>query len=195
MSTTISPDEQDRDDMRRLAAGEDTALNALMDRHAARVFQFIFRMVGNEDDANDLAQETFARVYRASASYRPGQRFSTWLYTIAGNLARNHHRWRARHPSVSFDAPDETTGGTLGDTLRSPQTGPHEAAVSAEQIEAVRRAVQDLPEDLREALVLCEWEDLPVAEAATALETTVKAVESRLYRARKTLRERLKAWL
>ena len=89
----------------------------------------------------------------------------------------------------------ETTGQSLGDSLPAPEGDPSHAAAASEQAETVRRAVQQLPEDLRDAIVLCEWEDLAVAEAAVILETTPKAVESRLYRARQILRERLKEWL
>src|SRR3982750_2546515 len=94
----------DRADMERLMAGQDTALNDLMGRHSAPVFHFLCRMVGNEDDANDLAQETFARVFRARANFRLNEKFATWLYTIAANLARNHFRWRARHPNISLES-------------------------------------------------------------------------------------------
>ena len=181
--------------MGRLATGQDTALNELMERHATAVFHFLCRMLGNEDDANDLAQETFVRVYRARDSFRSEQRFSAWLFTIAANLARNHLRWRARHPSLSIDAEDEATGQSLSDALPAPDGDPSHAAAASEQADTVRRAVQQLPEDLREVIVLCEWEDLAVAEAAVILETTPKAVESRLYRARQLLRERLKKWL
>jgi RNA polymerase sigma-70 factor (ECF subfamily) len=192
---TTEADALDRADMEQLVAGQGAALNALMERHATGVFHFLCRMLGNEDDANDLAQETFARVYRARDSYRPEQKFSTWLFTIAANLARNQIRWRSRHPNVSLDAESETTEQTLGDTLPANGSSPHEAAEAAERAEAVRSAVQRLPDDLREAIVLCEWEDLSVAEAATVLSTTPKAVESRLCRARNLLRERLKKWL
>jgi RNA polymerase sigma-70 factor (ECF subfamily) len=188
-------DASDRAAMARLASGEDRALNELMERHAPSVFRFLCGMLGNEDDANDLAQETFVRVYRARDRFHPEQRFSAWLFTIAGNLARNHLRWRARHPSFSLDAADEATGQSLGDSLPAPEGDPGHAAAAGEQAETVRRAVQQLPEDLREAIVLCEWEDLTVAEAAVILDTTPKAVESRLYRARQILRERLKKWL
>lgn len=181
--------------MERLVAGHDAALNSLMDRHATTVYQFLVRMLQSEEDASDLAQETFVRVYRARASYRPEQRFSTWLFTIAANLARNQWRWRSRHRNVSLDAESETTEQSLGDTLPAPGPSPHHAVEAAERAAAVRAAVQRLPADLREALVLCEWEDLPVAEAAAILQTTPKAVESRLYRARNLLRTRLKPWL
>lgn len=181
--------------MARLVSGHEAALNDLMERHATAVFRFLYRMLGNEDDANDLAQETFVRVYRARESYQPAQRFSTWLFTIAANLGRNQLRWRSRHPNVSLDAESETTEQTLKDTLPANTASPHQAAETAERAEAVRAAVQALPEDMREAVVLCEWEDLAVAEAAVVLHTTPKAVESRLYRARQLLRERLNRWL
>jgi RNA polymerase sigma-70 factor (ECF subfamily) len=185
----------DRADMERLIAGQDAALNDLMDRHATAVFRFLCRMVGNEDDANDLAQETFARVFRARASFRRGEKFSTWLYTIAANLARNHFRWRARHPNISLSAGTEDPEQSLENILPAKDPAPGEQALAAERAAAVRKEVSRLAEDLREAVVLCEWEERTVAEAATILETTPKAIESRLYRARKQLRERLEGWL
>ncbi|MGA3283656.1 MAG: RNA polymerase sigma factor [Verrucomicrobiota bacterium] len=188
-------DARDRADMERLIAGHDAALNDLMERHATPVFQFLCRMVGNEDDANDLAQETFVRVFRARTSFRTNEKFSAWLYTIAANLARNHFRWRARHPNVSLEAETADSEQTLGSTLPASGPAPNEQALAAERAAAVRAAVGRLPEDLREAIVLCEWEERSVAEAAAILETTPKAVESRLYRARQMLRERLKSWL
>ena len=195
MSITTDADVQDRTDMERLQAGQDAALNDLMARHATPVFHFLYRMVGNEDDANDLAQETFVRVFKSSASYRSGQRFSTWLFTIAANLGRNHFRWRSRHPDISLETENPETEQTLGSTLAASSASPNEAALAGERAAAVRTAVKNLPEDLREAIVLCEWEELSVAEAAVILEATPKAVESRLYRARQILRERLKQWL
>jgi RNA polymerase sigma-70 factor (ECF subfamily) len=188
-------DARDRADMERLAAGQDAALNDLMERHATPVFHFLCRMVGNEDDASDLAQETFVRVFRARASFRTGEKFSTWLFTIAANLARNHFRWRSRHPNVSLETEAGESEQTLGSRLPATDPAPNEQALAAERVAAVRTAVSKLPEDLREAVVLCEWEELSVAEAAAILETTSKAVESRLYRARQILRERLKPWL
>ena len=188
-------DARDRADMERLAAGQDAALNDLMERHATPVFHFLCRMVGNEDDANDLAQETFVRVFRARASFRTGEKFSTWLFTIAANLARNHFRRRSRHPNVSLETETGETEQTLGSTLPASDPAPNEQVLATERAAAVRAAVGKLPEDLREAIALCEWEELSAADAAKILETTPKAVESRLYRARQMLREKLKPWL
>jgi len=181
--------------MERLQAGHDAALNELMERHATPVFHFLCRMVGNEDDANDLAQETFVRVFKSCKSFRSNEKFTTWLFTIAANLARNHFRWRSRHPNVSLEAENPETEQSLATTLPANAPAPNESVVTEERAAAVRGAVQALPEDLREAIVLCEWQEHSVAEAAKILEATPKAVESRLYRARGILRERLKKWL
>ena len=195
MSTTTDSDALDRADMARLQAGQDAALNDLMSRHATPVFHFLSRLTGSAEDANDLAQETFVRVFKSSQSYRTGEKFSTWLFTIAANLARNHFRWRWRHPQLSLDAENDETGQSLGGTLPANAPRPDEAALAAERAGAVRSAVQTLPEELRAAIVLCEWEEASVAEAATILGATPKAVESRLYRARKLLRESLQRWV
>jgi RNA polymerase sigma-70 factor, ECF subfamily len=182
-------------DMERLIAGQETALNDLMERHATPVFHFLCRMVGNEDDANDLAQEAFVRVFKSCGSFRTNEIFSKWLFTIAANLARNHFRWRSRHPNISIETENAETEQTLGSTLPSGIPAPNDQALAAERARVVRAAVGKLPEEMREAIVLCEWEELSVAAAAAVLKTTPKAVESRLYRARQLLRERLKGWL
>jgi RNA polymerase sigma-70 factor (ECF subfamily) len=189
------PDARDRADMARLAGGHDAALNDLMERHAPAVFRFLCRMLNHEDDANDLAQETFVRVFQARASFDPNKKFSTWLFTIAANLARNQIRWRMRHPNVSLEAESESTEQSLADKLAANSPTPKEATLATERAVAVRAAVNELPEDMRAAIVLCEWEEHSMAEAAVILEATPKAVESRLYRARQILRERLKGWI
>lgn len=185
----------DQSDMKRLASGHDAALNDLMERHAAAVFRFLCRMLNNEDDANDLAQETFARVFQARESFDPDKRFSAWLFTIAANLARNQIRWRTRHPNVSLDAESDSTEQSLAEKLPTITPTPKEQALYNERASAVRVAVNGLPHDLREAIVLCEWEERSMVEAATILEATPKAIESRLYRARQILREELKVWM
>jgi RNA polymerase sigma-70 factor (ECF subfamily) len=184
MAATDEADAADRADMGRLAAGEDAALDRLMARHAGAVIAFLTRMLGDPEDARDLAQEAFVRVYRSRDSYRPAHRFKTWLFTIAANLGRSRLRWRGRHPTLPLEqAPEPVVGGD-----------PAAHAIEDERALAVRRAVAALPDDLREAIALCEWDDLRVADAAEAIGTTVKAVESRLYRARQQLRGALRAW-
>ena len=115
-----SNEELDRLDMAQLAAGQDASLNLLMERHGPKLFHYLIRVLQDEAEASDLAQETFVRVYQHRARFNSGQKFSTWLYAIATNLARDRLRWRARHPQVSLDAEHEETGGNMADTLKSP---------------------------------------------------------------------------
>jgi RNA polymerase sigma-70 factor (ECF subfamily) len=184
-------DELDANDMARLAAGHDAALNDLMDRHATRLFQYLVRSLQNEEDAADLAQETFVKIYQSRERFDPAHRFSTWLYTIAANLVRNRFRWRSRHPQVALEAESEATGGALQDTLSGDGPLPGEGLQADERAEAVRRAVAALPEDLRQPLILAEYQERPHAEIGAILGCTTKAVEMRLYRARLQLRAKL----
>lgn len=186
----IDPEAQDAADMARLAAGHDAALNELMARHAGPLFGFLCRFLQDEEAAHDLAQETFVRVYRHRAEFRAGQRFSPWLFTLAGNLARNHLRSRSRRPEVPLEDPAQPVA-----LPADPGSAPDEKAQQTERLAAVRAAVAELPAELREAVALCELDDRPLAEAAAVAGTTVKAIESRLYRARQQLRLRLARWL
>jgi len=181
-------DGQDAEDMARLVAGGDAALNDLMERHAEKVFHYLFRSLQDESDAADLAQETFVRVYQNRAKFDARQKFSTWLYAIASNLVRDRFRWRSRHRQVSLDAENEATGNDFRDALAGHGPSPSESLQAEERAEAVRRAVAALPEELRLPLILTEYEGHSQAEIGEILGCTPKAVETRLYRARQRLR-------
>jgi RNA polymerase sigma-70 factor (ECF subfamily) len=183
-------DQQDREDMIRLAEGHDSALSSLMDRHSERLFCYLVRQLNNETDAADLAQETFVRVYQNRARFRPDQRFSTWLYAIATNQLRDRFRWHKRHQQVSLDAQTEI-GSSLQDTLRDHRDSPSEQLETSERAEEVRSAVQSLPVELRTPLILSEYEGMSHAEIAEVLNCSAKAIEVRLYRARGQLRKQL----
>src|SRR6185436_5232648 len=90
--------------MARLAAGADSALNDLIERHGPRLHNYLLRSLQNAEDAADLAQESFVRVYQHRARFDPRQRFSTWLYAIASNLVRGRFRFRRRHPEMPLKA-------------------------------------------------------------------------------------------
>jgi len=193
--TDAGPDAQDTQDMARLAAGHDAALNELMERHGEKLFHYLVRCLQDEEEAADLAQETFVRVYQHRAKFDGGQRFATWLYTIASNLVRDRYRWRARHPQVSLNAADKETGTELGARMAHPDATPRETLETSERVAAIRSAVAALPEELRAPLILAEYEDKPQAEIAQILSCSVKAVETRIYRARKQLRSALSCLL
>jgi RNA polymerase sigma-70 factor (ECF subfamily) len=177
--------------MKRLMGGDDFALNELMDRHADRLFQYLFRALQNQEDAADLAQETFVRVYQHRQRFDPQQNFSTWLYAIASNLVRNRYRWRSRHPQVALDSLDESGGADHSVLLKDKNPSPIEGLQNDELAEAIRKAVAGLPEDLRLTIILSEYEECSYAEIAQILNCTPKAVEMRLYRAKQQLRQKL----
>ena len=187
--------------MAALAAGELPALDTLMLRWQRPLQAFLFRHLHNEADALDLAQETFVRLYRHRTRYRPGARFSTWMFQIALNLARDQARKAARRRTGSLEAlsaatsPDASGAHPHGMQFAGDAPSPAEAARRAEEAAAVRAALAGLPEDLRTVVVLFEYENLSHAEIAEIVSATPKAVETRLYRAREKLRASLGRWL
>jgi RNA polymerase sigma-70 factor (ECF subfamily) len=177
--------------MLRLKGGDDLALNTLMDRWSLRVTSFLYKMTGQRDIAIDLAQETFVKLYGARKRYKPQGTFSTYLFTIAANLGRNHARWRSRHPTVSLDATDDAGISTMPEPV-DPHQSPAESAESSEKYRATQEALQDLPHDLREAMVLFVYEGMGYSDIAALSGCTAKAVETRIYRARQILKEKLR---
>jgi len=179
--------------MCRLQSGEESALNELMNRWQQPLVGFICRYVGNEADALDLAQETFVRVYESRHRYKQTAKFSTWLFTIATNLCRNLFRWQKRHPTVTLDGETQDSVPLI-ETLAATDDHPFTLADRKELAAAVRDSIQALPHDLRTTLLLFEYEDLSYEEIAVILECSMKAVETRLYRARNILRDKLAGW-
>lgn len=184
----LGTDEQDAKDMSRLACGHDAALNDLMERHAEKLFHYLLRLLQDEEDAADLAQETFVKVFQNRAKFDPTRKFTTWLYAIASNLVKDRYRWRSRHPQASLDAENEQTEAGLKDSLRDSKLSPDENLQKEETAEAVRSAIATLPDELRQPIILSVYEELPQAEIAAILNCSVKAVETRIYRARQQLR-------
>lgn len=177
--------------MARLTEGHDAALNDLMERHAGKLFHYLIRSLQDEEDAADLAQETFAKLYHNRSKFDPTQKFTTWLYAIASNLVRDRYRWRSRHPQVSLDIENEENKNPLKENLRVEGPAPDEQMQAHERAVAVRNAVAALPEELRQPLILAVYQGLPQAEIAAILNCSVKAVETRIYRARQHLRTAL----
>jgi RNA polymerase sigma-70 factor (ECF subfamily) len=178
---------EDADDMRALRRGDDSALDRLMARWQAPLRAFLCRHTQNEFDALDLAQETFVRVYRHRDRFRPeAARFSTWLFSIALNLARDRARSLGRRPAAALETAPEQI---------DPAAQPRAQAESNERAGAVRAAIAALPGDLRAAVILFEYEAKSHAEIAAIVKATPKAVETRLYRARRLLRKSLARWL
>ncbi|MBK9991016.1 MAG: sigma-70 family RNA polymerase sigma factor [Verrucomicrobia bacterium] len=177
----------DEELMAALQAGQDAALAPLMERWELGVKAFLSSLGVPSADVEDVAQEAFVRLYEKRASYRVGAAFKPWLLTIAGNLGRNRLRWRFRRREDSIQAMDADQPG--GFHFADPSAQPaSNLAERANLAQGVRSAVDSLPANLREAVVCVELEELSYNEAAQIMGCSAKAVETRLYRARKLLR-------
>jgi len=174
--------------MLRLKNGEDLVLNELMTRWQEPLVAFIYRYIGHQTEALDLAQETFVRVYATRHRYTVRGKFSTWLFAIAANLCRNYLRWRQTRGEPVAAARDADDIGTAV-SQQSPDDSPDQAAVRSESISLVRAAIERLPHDLKTVILLYEYESLSYADIASVLGCSVKAAEMKLYRARQSLRE------
>ncbi len=199
-STAETPEAMDdRTLMGRVQLGDEAALATLMERWELPVKAVIARLVLNTGEAEDLAQETFVRVWQQRAKFRAGAAFRPWIFAIAVNLARNRLRWWRRRPAVALEEWTELRGegaagggfAPLGKMTAAAPAGGAAALERAEVGAAVRDAIAELPADQREALVLFEYEQLSHAEIADVVGATPKAVETRLYRARERLRKSL----
>ncbi len=187
--------QRDLDDkilMRRLKDGDDSALNELMAHWKETLVSFLYRYTGNWGVAVDLAQDTFVRVYQSSLRYEPQGLFSTWIFTIASNLARNEARWRKRHPGSLFShQPEEEKVDPL-ERVETSEPAPDQVAERGERWQRVQEAVSRLPGALRTVVLLFEYEGLSYTEIAAIENCSPKAVETRLYRARAQLRDALR---
>jgi len=172
--------------MTRVQSGDEAALGELMSRWERPVKAVIGRLVLNSRDAEELAQETFVRVWQQQAKFHAGSEFRPWVFSIAVNLARNRLRWWRRRPEIALEDWTETT---------DPSATGAGAVEAAERRRAVQDAIAALPVDLREALVLAEYENLRHAQIAVIVGATPKAVETRIARARGQLRTVLARWL
>ncbi|MBK7188937.1 MAG: sigma-70 family RNA polymerase sigma factor [bacterium] len=174
------PQWDDDELMARTAAGEEAAFRLLVDRWQRDVLAFLIHMTGSRDDAEDLAQETFVRVFRQAGNYRAEGRFRSWLLRIAGNLARSRHRRRRLLKWLPLDTEKHDVASSLPAADRG---------IEAEQTaQVVRAAIARLPERQRQALVLHRFQGLRYAEVAEAMGTTLPGVESLIQRALAGLR-------
>jgi len=187
---SLSREERNEDSskaMLRLQKDEDSALSEIIDHWRRPVISFLYRIVGNYEDAADLAQEVFVRIYRNRYRYRPSGSFSSFIFTIASNLAKNHLRWRSRHPEADLMA--ESAQTKLDSSISGSRPSAH--LEQAERGAAVQNAVAGLPEKLRIPLVLFHFQELSHSEIGGILNCSLKTVETRIYRARKTLKKSL----
>jgi RNA polymerase sigma-70 factor (ECF subfamily) len=183
--------------MQRVRDDEPGAFEEVVDKYQHRLVAVLHHVVGSAEEAEDLAQEVFLRIYRSRKKYRARAKFSTWLFTIANNLALNALRSRKRKPQVPLDVRDS---GPLGprpaeQLVHDSSTLPTKRLAQAELAEVVRRAVEGLNERQRVAVVLNKFEEMNYAEIAEVMGLSAKAVKSLLSRARMNLRTILQGYI
>jgi RNA polymerase sigma-70 factor (ECF subfamily) len=174
-----------------LQQGEAVALNRLIGRWQRPLHSFAYRYVQNSADAHDLVAETFVRLYQHRHRLRPDTKLSAWLFTTLSNLCHNHHRWQRRHPTVAFAVAAD--GDAPPAQLEPASDAPAPAAIleQDETLAAVRAAIDNLPHDLKVTVLLHHYDQLSYHEIGEITGCSQRGVETRLYRARRLLRERL----
>lgn len=183
--------------MLRVRDDDAAAFAELVERFQHRLVAVMHHLVGSVDEAEDLAQEVFLRVYRIRKKYRPKAKFSTWLFTIANNLALNALRDRKRRPVLPLEVQES---GPLGprpseNAVPSRDEPPTHNMQQQELVDVIRRALDELNERQRVAIVLNKFEDMNYADIAEVMGMTTKAVKSLLSRARMRLREVLQGYI
>ncbi len=180
--------------MERVKVGDTAAFQNLVEAHQHRVVGVIAKMLGNESEAEDLAQQVFVRVWKSAPRYQPDAKFTTWLFTIVRNLVSNELRRRKRHPVQSLEAATDDPDHPL--QVADPNAkSPAHTALEEETQTAIQSAINSLPEVQRMAIILRRYDEFSYEEMAEILKLSVPAVKSLLFRARAELREKLRHYL
>jgi RNA polymerase sigma-70 factor (ECF subfamily) len=178
--------QSDLDLVRRAQQNERGAFDLLVLKYQHKVIKLVARLLRDPTEAEDVAQEAFVKAYRALGSFRGDSAFYTWLYRIAVNTARNSIASRQRRP-LDYEAElSESEQNTVAARLKHDDT-PEATALSEEIRQTVNSAIEQLPEDLRTAIVLREIEGLSYEEIAAAMDCPVGTVRSRIFRAREAI--------
>lgn len=181
--------------MLRVREGDGGAFTALVRRHQDRVVSLAYRYLSDASEAEDLAQEVFLRVHRARETYEPSAKFTTWLHRITVNACLNHIRGRKARGAVSGRLPDDPDGDGPAEPEDPDAPDPGDGVLRGELAAVVRRAVDELPERQRMAILLEKYQGMSYEETAAAMEMSLSAVKSLLTRARVTLKEKLEPYL
>ena len=178
--------------MELIGAGDEGAFEQLVERHQRLVVGTVGRMLGSGSDAEDIAQQVFVRVWKNAKRYEPRAKFTTWLLKITRNLVFNELRRRSRHPQVALQSEADEEERPLKDEQA---VAPDASLLERELQQAVDAAIANLPENQRMAVILRRYEELSYEEIGEALDQSVSAVKSLLFRARTELRESLQRYL
>lgn len=197
--------ELDDELMERFQKGDEDAFTLLVRRHEKPLINFIAQFIGDRDSAEDLAQETFIRIFQAAPRYKPGRaQFNTWMYHIASNLCKNELRNRARRERhwvdntvKDSDAEDAEAGGEslIANAPADATYQPDVVLARKELRDALRKAIAALPEQYREPLVLRDIQGLSYEEISKVLGIRAGTTKSRINRARLILKDKLKPFM
>lgn len=183
--------EIDQQLVERVQRGDKTAFDLLVRKYQFRLAKLVSRYVSDRAEVEDVTQEAFIKAYRALKGFRGESAFYTWLYRIAINTAKNYLVSMGRRPPRSDIDAEEAEGMTNGTELREINT-PESSMLRDEIAETVRQTIETLPEDLRTAITLREFDGLSYDEIASIMDCPIGTVRSRIFRAREAIDNELK---
>ncbi len=196
MSKTAMND--DRALVERFKQGDEAAFEILVGKYSGRAYQIAYGVLGSREDAEEVAQDVFIRIHRALPRFRGEAEFTTWMYRITMNLAKNKYRWnkiRGSKVNISIDAPLEGSGDGSGEErkidLPDGRMAPDAKSVFTELEQNVRDELDNLPDIYREALVMRNVEEMSYEDIASTLDCKLGTIKSRIARGREELRKRL----
>ncbi|MEK7485638.1 MAG: sigma-70 family RNA polymerase sigma factor [Planctomycetota bacterium] len=192
---TNSIEESEHSLIQRCKNNDKEAFNYFVQQYHKNVFQTIFRMIGDAQEAADLTQEVFIKAYKAIHSFRQESSFRTWIYRIAVNFCisqRRKHSVNQVAQAYSLDAPIQTKNGEITLEPADLTSNPTEILIKKESLQEIETAIQSLAPDFKAVVILRELEDLSYEEISEILEIPKGTVRSRLHRARLELQEKLK---
>jgi RNA polymerase sigma-70 factor (ECF subfamily) len=197
LSAEPSPDAaaQDLVWMERVKQGDMDAFRELIEAHQHRIIGTIAKMLSDDTEAEDLAQQVFIRVWKSAARYEPTAKFTTWLYTITRNLVFNELRRRRRHGMQSLTDPPPGEERAAIQVADPSTKAPDRSVLDTEMQDAIQKAIDELPETQRMAVILRRYDEISYEEMGKVLGLSVPAVKSVLFRARTELREKLRKYL
>jgi RNA polymerase sigma-70 factor (ECF subfamily) len=182
--------------MLRVKGGDMEAFEALVEKYKQPVVNVMYRMIHDLEEAEDLAQNAFIRVYQSADRYEASAKFSTWVFTIARRLCLNEIRRRGRHPADSLESSQTEDENRPAKQFQDNQTfSPPQAFLHGELERKIQDAMAELPEKQRLAISLCQENELSYEEIADVLECSLSATKSLIHRGRETLKQRLKPYL
>jgi len=186
---TVSTEE--RNIIERCKQGDLAAFNELVKKYEKQVYNFAYRLTGNYDDANDIAQEAFLRVYNAIGSFRGDASFTTWLFRITTNVFLDDRKRARAHPHASLDEYMELDESSVARQIEDPSPSPEAITEEKERAQILQNAIQGLPDYQRAMVSLYHTQQKSYEEIAEMMDLPIGTVKSRLNRARLALKEKL----